>query len=174
MKPRGLVGLPAQRTFVEWLESEEWHVAKAASRSKFQAQDLFGALDALAFRFEAQGHGGGGWDSGWAVWGAQVTTSTTSTGTRSERRRKLEGVAWPPSWRISLVSHERVPDPADRVRSLNFWRVQDLRGGTWQKATAVPFDLDALVAEKRACADAKHAEEMDAIRERIARKERTS
>jgi hypothetical protein len=166
--PRGLVGLPAQRLFIAWLEHDGWNVAKAGVRSKFQAQDLFGCLDALAVRFDALGHGPGGWDSGWSVWGAQVTSIPPSGAWNSitDRRRKIEDAPLPPAWRRSVVTHERESKTKHR------WRVQDYEGdGRWAKAVRVEFDPTPIIQEARDRADAKHREEMDAIRARIAAKE---
>lgn len=172
MKPKGLKGMDAQRLLGEWLRLEKWCVAMAGVRAKFQAQDLFGCLDALAFRLETEGEMAA--FAEWKVWGIQITTSD-SRSAKSDRRRKLEAVKWPYDWRISLVTHERVPNPANRVKSMHYWRIEDYNQGDvvkpWLKPIAVQFDYDLMCEIKERASDEKHEAEMDEIRARIAKQE---
>lgn len=153
-KARGLKSNAAELLLEKWLRSEGWEVDRAAragfvrlpnGKAFCKSHDRFGCLDFIAFR-------------GDETWGIQVT-SPDSASAKSDRRRKIETKAWPSTWRVSLVVHERTPDPANRVRSLHFWRCQDyvrLASGNdpwlakadyeWRPAVAIPFDK--AVAEK--------------------------
>lgn len=164
-------GTEAQTLFARWLKFEGWQVAEAAKRVKFQTTDLFGCLDALAL-LALDDEGG---DT--LVWGAQVTTAAGRNASSSERKRKLEAVAWPSGWRISLVNHERVPDPANRARSMDYWRVQDLAlvaGAApwvraWAKPVAVSFCRAAVEEAALAPKREREARELEALRLRVAK-----
>ena len=167
---RGAGGTEAQTLFARWLRHEGWLVAAAGKRVKFQTSDLFGCLDALALL------DGDGEDT--IVWGAQVTTAEGRHASSSERKKKLEAVVWPDAWRISLVNHERVPDPADRKHTLDYWRVQDLalvvggRSGAraWEKPRAVLFSRAAVEESALAPRREREAMELEALRARVAAK----
>jgi len=140
---RGVSGNAAELLLQKWLESCGYLVHRAA-RAGFvrlsngvclsKSYDVFGCLDFLALpRVDAPDAGG--------VWAIQVTTQKG----RSPRRKKiLEHLAyWPSAWRISIVSQETIPNPANLAKRLYFWRVEDLDTdmGMWGKPTAIPFTL---------------------------------
>lgn len=133
---RGLKGVAAERALERWLIANGWTVHRAAKAGTAQrggrwfckSNDIFGALDILAIRTAAsvadRVEAGLPHEPRMApeTWAIQVTTQNG----RSERRRKLEAIGWPRSWRVSLMSHETVPDPANRVRRLHSWKGEDL------------------------------------------------
>lgn len=163
MKARGLKSGEAELLAKKWLESLGWSVHRAAKTGLKritrpdgtpvlrrdgkpmvvnESHDLWGCVDLMAIR--ASG-----------AWALQVTTQSG----RSERRRKIERVAWPDSWRVSLVSHEAVEDPAHRGRRKHFWRVEDFGGHleevpllprTWQEPDAIEFRPSEVEAWARA------------------------
>lgn len=144
-KAKGKKGNEAELLVKTWLEANGWTVHRAAQgnlvrlpgRAPFtKSHDLFGCLDLLAIK-------PGGIEETWAV---QVTTQNG----RTARRRKLEGVAWPVSWKVSLVSHETTEDPANRRRRSHFLKVEDYMGDArWGEPQAAPIDLEGLAKWRR-------------------------
>ena len=127
-------GAESELLFKKWLESEGWTVHRAArtgfvrlpnGKSFCQSHDLFGALDILAFKKNE-------------VWAVQMTSQSG----RSARRVKVALVPWPTNWRVSIISYETTPDPANKTRKLHWWRVEDMIPGTelWKDPTAVQFN----------------------------------
>jgi hypothetical protein len=146
-KKRGLTGNDSELLFQKWLAFDGWVAHRAAragfvklpnGRSFCQSHDLFGCLDFIAFL-------------GDRVWCVQVTTQAG----RSDRRRKIEAVGWPPSWRVSVVSHETTEDPANRARKKHWWRCEDygdeIRDGAkvWSPPVATGFDKAAVEQHAR-------------------------
>jgi len=168
---RGLKGSEAELLAQKWLQSEGWLVHRARPSSlvtlppKFpgdkprtfcQSHDVFGCLDLIAISATR------------GTWAWQVT-SASSASAKSDRRRKIEAVeAWPSSWRVSLVTHERTPDPANRARSISWWRVEDYTlsgladdGGAvraWSPAIAIRFDPREVEEYARECRAAEKVE----------------
>lgn len=156
-RARGTKGGEAELLFQKWLlHTGEWDRVHRVARpalveyqpGKFftQSHDLFNCLDFIAVRRARHlQHEDDHAVADTETWGVQVTTiSPSGSGSNMSRRRKKMAGPWPRSWRISLVVHEQVPDPAHRARSLHFWRVQDYVDGVWQEAVAVPFDRAAV------------------------------
>lgn len=136
MKHHGLKGSEAERLLQKWLEADKWTVHRAA-RAGFirlpngkgfcRSHDIYGCIDLLAIkRYEP--------NLQFETWALQVCTA----GGRSERRRKIEGIRWPLTWRVTLASHETTQDPADRRRVRGFWRFEDYQGDSkWSCPVAV-------------------------------------
>lgn len=164
-KARGAKGSEAERLVRDFLEWSGWTVHRAAATGMVstgpgkwfvRSHDIFGCIDLVAFRR-------GGFPN--EVWFLQVTTQAGKT----KRRRKLEPLPWPDSVRVSLVSHEAVPDPANRARRKNYLKVEDLKavdgecglGFTWFAPLALEFDrkvVEDWAKAKRADEKAKKAE----------------
>lgn len=145
---RGTSDSEAERLLVRWLEAEGWLVHRAMRSVKrwpapgprcaacgrgrekvlTVSHDIFGAIDVLAILRVDE-------PTRRQTWALQVTTQAG----RAARRRKLEAVGWPASWRVSLVSHEATPDPANRSRRRHHWAVEDLIDGAWRERVAVEF-----------------------------------
>jgi len=125
-RKRGLSGTDAEREFGRWLEARGWWVCRAV-RTRFQRQDFWGAFDVLALFGPRSARRRSA-----IVWAAQVTTAKGATA----RRRRIEAQDWPADWRVSLVTHERVPDPANRRRSKSYWKIQDWDGSEWSAPVA--------------------------------------
>ena len=110
-----------------------------------RSHDMFGCLDLLAIRETNP-------DDGRLVWAIQTTTAAG----RTARRRRLEAVAWPDSWRVSVVTHEAQVDPAHRARRLHFLRVDTwigsirteprMRSNSW---LVTRIEIDDYAALKR-------------------------
>lgn len=160
-RSRGKKASEAELLFAKWLRLRGWIAHRAAAtgmkkledgagnpirdprtgkpRFVVQSHDIWGCIDVVAFKPTGD------------VLAAQVTTQEG----RNARRRKLEGLPWPadPKWRVVLVSHEAVEDPAHRARRLHFWKVERLTAGTWKLEQLVPFsptEVEAHAREKRA------------------------
>lgn len=150
-------GSEAERLVESWLQMNGWTTHRAAATGfhryekkggghgfAVKSHDLFGCIDILAFRRSLARDE----DETWAI---QVTTQ----GGRSARRRKIEPVDWPYSWRISLVSHESTPDPANRARKLHFIKAEDFEPVGWLPAEAFQIDPKAIEAFRKARAAEK-------------------
>ena len=147
-----------------FLEESSFLVHRAAAggmtsygKGKFfvRQNDLFGCVDLLGIR-----RGLVFTDETWAV---QVTTESG----RSKRRRKMEMVEWPISWRISIVSHETMYDPARKRGKLDFLKIQDYTGGKWCNYEFVAIDVKGLEARRKA--RDKSAKEAKKILKKIAK-----
>jgi len=129
---RGLSGKKAEVAFEKFLIDRGWQTerrkavtTKVGKKFVTFSNDLFGCIDVLGLKPDES--------NGKSTWGAQVTTQKGA----NARRRKIEKIRWPASWRVSLVTHERVPDPADRRKNKSFWRISDYVGGEWKPAVAM-------------------------------------
>jgi len=139
-RKRGKKGPSAELLFEKWLSSRVliYHRARAAKIGKFtQAHDLFKALDFLSFSLHRPP-----WTENIVEeiysWGVQITTQKG----RSARRRKIESVPWPDDYVIHLVSHEVVDDPANRTKSLHYWKFEPYEPTErrWWDPIAVQFN----------------------------------
>lgn len=146
-KHKGAKGGEAEKIVQAWLELGGWrtHRAAKAGFTKFKradgtdgafntSNDFFGCFDLLAIMPEEVPE----------TWALQVTTQNG----RALRRTKLEAHPWPFSWRVSLVSHEAIPDPANRARRLYFLRFEELVNKSWHPARSVPIDMQAIKAHR--------------------------
>lgn len=137
-KRRGSRGREAELLFARWLRAQGWLVHLAAptgfkrlpdGRAVTSSHDIFGVFDVIAISTSPRAK----------VWLVQITTQAG----RSARRRKIEAIADKlprvAMVSVSLVSHERTPDPAHRGRSVHSWRVEDLGATGWLKPRAVQF-----------------------------------
>jgi len=136
-------GNETELLFVKWLKKEGYTVHRAAragfiklpnGKSFCQSHDMFGALDILAFRDDS-------------VWAVQMTSQSG----RSARRAKVSAIEWPPSWKVSIISHETTQDPNHRARKLHFWKVENLNyeNGGWYIQPAVQFSKKEVVEHGR-------------------------
>ena len=74
------------------------------------------------------------------TWAVQITTQSG----RSQRRRKIEEIAWPESYLVHLVSHEITEDPVNRRKKQHFWKIQQYKNASWLDSIAISFDLTEI------------------------------
>jgi len=140
---RGTKDKEAELLLHKWLLSKGYLVHKAAragfirmpgGQSFCQSHDIFGCFDILAL--QKKGLCPPEFPQSWLL---QVTTQAGLPA----RRKKIDAVSdkIPDNILISLVTHERTQDPANRSRSKNFWRMQNWNHDTksWNEPTAVEF-----------------------------------
>jgi hypothetical protein len=137
----------AENLFAGYLRKEGWAVHQTGVKrsgppGRKPGNDFFGAFDIVAFKII---------DHAVIEWWIQVTTQEG----RSGRRRRIDSRAWPSTWRVSLVSHETVPEPANRSLRRHFFKIEDYdtvsaaygAGNTqkcWKKPEAVEVNWTEL------------------------------
>jgi hypothetical protein len=146
-----------------WLEMNGWLVHRAAQTGYFtyetaggdegracKSHDLFGCIDLLAIKPADAPRSCQ--EPSVETWAIQVTTQAG----RSARRRKIEKVKhWPISWKVSILSHETIPDPANRSHKLHYLKKETWQHGVvtgWSDSTAFAIkakEIDAYRREQR-------------------------
>lgn len=120
-----------------------------------RSRDIFGSVDVIGKASSAVAPLNDFGEPAWEVaggpkpqfWFIQVTTR----GSKTKRRRKLEQGAWHAGLiargilRVSIWTHEEIPDPCDFRRKRTFFRIEDLSfdaGGkmVWTRKGALKTD----------------------------------
>jgi hypothetical protein len=151
-KRGGRGGSEAERLVKAWLELAGWTVHRAAATGLTRlpgggffarSHDLFGCIDLLAFKLGALPH---------ETHAIQVTVASS----RSARRKKIEALAWPVSWRVSVVVHGTRPKVVGRGND-HFFKIEDYENGAWREPVAIQVDMKAIEAHVKAEAGARRA-----------------